>query len=74
MPIFETFKSLVCVLMPRGAFMERNRMIGGAVLLFLGVVFLLMNFGILSYELWKLWPAILIIIGAGLLMKDEKKK
>lgn len=54
--------------------MERNRMIGGAILLFLGVVFLLMNFGILPYDLWKLWPAILIIIGAGLLMKDEKKK
>jgi len=49
-------------------------MIGGAILLFLGVVFLLMNFGILSYELWKLWPVILIVIGAGLLLKDEKKK
>lgn len=54
--------------------MERNRMIGGAVLLFLGVVFLLMNYGFLSSDFWKMWPIILIIIGAGLLFKEGGKK
>ena len=47
---------------------------GGVVLLFMGVVFLLMNYGILSSDLWKLWPVLLIVVGAGILLKDEKKR
>ncbi|MFH1107005.1 MAG: DUF5668 domain-containing protein [Candidatus Micrarchaeota archaeon] len=54
--------------------MERGRMIFGAILVFIGIVFLLMNFGIIPDDFGKFWPVILIIIGAGMLLNDEKKK
>lgn len=49
-----------------------NTFIGPAILIFLGAVFLLNNFGILPWDvwqsLWKFWPAILILIGAEILL------
>ena len=54
--------------------METNRMIGGVIVLFLGLVFLLMNLGLLPYDFGRYWPIILIIVGAGILMKDGEKK
>lgn len=56
--------------------MRRRRLIGGLVVLFLGVVFLLTNLGIIPYDFGKYWPVILIIIGLGILFhdKDEEKK
>jgi len=56
--------------------MKMNKMIGGAIVLLLGVAFLLANFGILSYDFWKFWPLILIIVGGGMLFggDGEKKK
>lgn len=47
--------------------------VGGIVLLFLGVVFLLQTFNIIPWGLWgmlwRFWPAILIIIGLGILLR-----
>jgi hypothetical protein len=51
----------------RGVGMEIGRIIGGSILLLLGIAFLLTNYGLLSEEIWKLWPLILIIIGVGIL-------
>lgn len=43
----------------------------GLFLIFLGVVFLLLNFGILNWNFWgsfiEFWPVVLIVIGVGLL-------
>ncbi len=42
---------------------------GGLILVGLGVVFLLLNFGYLeSFDLGRWWPAILIVIGLGMLL------
>ena len=60
--------------MPFGDCVEKNRMIGGVIVLFMGVMFLLMNYGILPYDFWKLWPFIPIIIGAGMLLGDKEEK
>lgn len=54
--------------------MEQGRLIGGGIVLLLGVAFLLMNFGLLPSDVWKLWPIILIVIGASILLRSEKKK
>lgn len=46
---------------------NKNLPIGALVLIFLGVVFLLNNFGLIPWSswnfLWKLWPLILIFMG-----------
>lgn len=43
----------------------------GLLLIFLGVVFLLLNYGVLNWGFWRsfldFWPVILIVIGAGLI-------
>ncbi len=47
--------------------------IGGVILLFLGVVFLLHTLGILPWGvwgvLWRFWPVVLIIVGLGILLR-----
>lgn len=57
---------------------DQGDLIGGLILTFLGSVFLLMNFGYLSWqlwgELWKFWPAILIVIGLGILAFKNKQE
>jgi hypothetical protein len=46
-------------------------MIGALLLITLGILFLLNNFGVISWEvwndLWRFWPVILILIGLELL-------
>ncbi|MFQ6054488.1 MAG: LiaI-LiaF-like domain-containing protein [Methanosarcinales archaeon] len=37
------------------------------ILITIGVIFLLNNFGFIPYDIWDLWPLILIIIGLGML-------
>jgi hypothetical protein len=54
--------------------MENNRMIGGVIVLFLGLVFLLMNLGLLPYDFGRYWPIILVIVGAGILLQNDEKK
>jgi len=46
----------------------------GIFLLFLGIIFLLQNLGVLSWglwqELWRFWPVLVIGLGLRLLMKN----
>ena len=46
----------------------------GIFLLFLGVIFLLQNFDVISWglwkELWRFWPVLVIGLGLRLLMKN----
>jgi hypothetical protein len=45
--------------------------LGGLILVFLGVLFLLQNLGVVSWEvwgtLWRFWPVVLILIGINIL-------
>src|SRR4030067_2327852 len=47
--------------------MRKNLKIGPVILIFLGTIFLLNNFGILPWDIWtsiwKFWPVVLILIG-----------
>jgi hypothetical protein len=47
--------------------MRKNLKIGPVILIGLGIIFLLNNFGILPWDiwtnLWKFWPVIIILIG-----------
>ncbi|MFQ6071175.1 MAG: toast rack family protein [Methanosarcinales archaeon] len=53
-----------------------GNLIGALILIGIGLIFLLNNFGYLSWDiwnyLWKLWPLILIAIGLSLLFKNSK--
>jgi len=55
---------------PRGAV---GAPIGGILLLFLGVVFLLQTLGVLPWALWetllRFWPALIIILGLSVLLR-----
>jgi predicted membrane protein len=42
----------------------RSRVLPGLILVAIGTVILLNHMGILSIDLWKLWPVILIVVGA----------
>jgi len=53
--------------------METGRLVGGGIMLVMGLLFLLANYGILSPEMWKLWPLIFIVIGAAILVGTEKR-
>lgn len=48
--------------------------IWGIFLVFIGLVFLLQNFGFLSWAiwgaLWRFWPALLIMAGLGILLRN----
>lgn len=52
--------------------MRENSFITPALLIILGLVFLLNNFGVLPWEvwstLWKFWPVLLILVGAEILL------
>jgi hypothetical protein len=43
-------------------------MAGGVILIGLGIVFLLDNLGLISWDWAQLWPVILIVIGVALLL------
>lgn len=61
--------------------MSRNEMSGhhvpvfGVLLVFLGIVFLLQNLGILPWgvwgRLWQFWPVVLVAIGLNLLLRHR---
>lgn len=55
----------------------RNRNIGfGIFLLFIGVILLLINFGIIGWSIFdalsEFWPAILIVIGVNIIFKHNE--
>ncbi|MDD5290171.1 MAG: DUF5668 domain-containing protein [Patescibacteria group bacterium] len=46
----------------------------GLLLVILGVLFLLRNFGILTASVWGiLWPAVIVILGLSMMFKKNKK-
>lgn len=58
---------------------SNGRAIGGAILLILGVFFLMHSLGFMPFwfnifKLYKLWPLALIAIGASLILKNKQKK
>ena len=54
---------------------ERGGRFGAIVLILVGVVGLLANFGLVDKEtlrqLWKLWPLIPLLIGIGILLRPR---
>ena len=47
----------------------------GLILLIIGVIFLLRNLGYITEPVWSvIWPAILIVIGVGILLKRLKQR
>ena len=57
---------------------DTGRTIGGLVLLFLGVYFLLRQFDLIPYwlnifKIYKLWPLAIIAIGVSLIFKNRRK-
>ena len=52
---------------------QRSRQLGGMILIGLGALFLLGNMGIFAWVSWdKLWPAVLIVIGLALLLRQRR--
>jgi len=53
-----------------------SKVIGGAIILYIGIVYLLYYFDVIDYHLDYLWPGVLVILGAGIIVKafiKEKK-
>ncbi len=49
-------------------------MISGFILIIIGIVFLLQNFGYISEGAWNIiWPAILIVIGLEIILKRKNR-
>jgi len=54
--------------------MNRDRLNWGLVLLFVGIMWLLSNTGVISFywsSLWRFWPVFLIIVGVNLLLPKQ---
>lgn len=57
---------------------DAGRTIGGLILLFLGVYFLLRQFDLIPYwfnifKIYKLWPVAIIAVGIALIFKNQRK-
>ncbi len=53
----------------------RNRQVGGLILVGLGVLFLLTNLNLFWWLNWdRLWPAILIVLGAAILIGQSRRQ
>ena len=50
--------------------------LGAVILIFLGIIFLLNNFGLLSWQvwgtIWRFWPLILVLIGLRIIMGHSR--
>lgn len=52
--------------------MKKNDVVGGLVLIGIGLVFLASNLGMMPlYQVWRLWPVALIVIGAARMLFPE---
>jgi len=54
---------------------ERYAPVGGILLLFLGIVFLLQNLNVIPWglwgTLWRFWPVLVVVIGASILLRYQ---
>lgn len=48
---------------------RRDNLAAGLILLFLGVGFQLQNLQLIRFDLWRLWPVIIIVIGVAMMQK-----
>lgn len=57
--------------------MNIGKFLWGIVILIIGFIFLMVNFGLANYsifsELWKLWPIILVVIGLTVLGRASSR-
>lgn len=57
--------------------MKTEKIIWGLVLVFIGLILLLQNFGVIDFQwmvIWRFWPLILILVGANMLFSREDSK
>lgn len=57
--------------------MKTEKIIWGLVLVFIGGILLLQNFGMIDFQwlvIWRFWPLILILIGANMLFSRENSR
>jgi len=53
---------------------KKHSLVGGLILLTIGIIFLLRNFGLIPVGIGKLWPLVLVAIGIGLILQIGKKE
>ena len=57
--------------------MKSDKIVWGLLFLFAGIILLLDNFGVISFywgSIWRLWPLLLVLWGAELLLKGRKSQ
>nr|WP_294789901.1 DUF5668 domain-containing protein [uncultured Mucilaginibacter sp.] len=55
--------------------MKSNKLIPGVILILIGVMFLLRNYGYLNFHFWNLfylWPIVIVVIGINLIFANNK--
>ena len=50
-------------------FQRTGKLAGAIILIVLGALFMLENFGYLQEDVWKFWPLVLVVIGLVLLFE-----
>lgn len=50
---------------------KHEKAIGGSIVVLLGLVFLLNNFGVIPQEAWKYWPLILVFLGVAIIFSQQ---
>ena len=50
-------------------FQRTGKLAGAIILIVLGALFMLKNFGYLQEDVWKFWPLVLVVIGLVLLFE-----
>ncbi|VVB58360.1 Uncharacterised protein [Candidatus Anstonella stagnisolia] len=51
--------------------MRFGKAVGGSIIVLLGLVFLLNNFGMIPAEVWKYWPLILVFLGVAIIFSQQ---
>jgi len=44
----------------------------GAMLIIVGVIWVLTNYGLINISIWKLWPLVVIFVGISILLKEKQ--
>ncbi|RLE07273.1 hypothetical protein DRZ78_03260 [Candidatus Aerophobetes bacterium] len=58
--------------------MKKSQIVWSSIFIVLGILLLLLNYGIISWQVvkdwWKLWPLIFIAIGIGIILSTKREK